>query len=167
MHSDHRNAISRQCSPQGRQCPPQVRLGECQPILSLRIRPRLRHGRTSSVACRRHLPHLIEDHSESRGRLRYGSKFYVNITRVGRNRIPTIGIRISRQCPPQARPSEFVFHGSARRRRDHRNASFAATAALTAGAAFRRAFVPSFRLFSSRAQRCGTRRNSAARRAHG
>ena len=30
--------------------------------------------------------------------------FYVNITEVGRNRILTIGIRISRQCPPQARP---------------------------------------------------------------
>ena len=30
--------------------------------------------------------------------------FYVNITRARRNRILTIGIRISRQCPPQARP---------------------------------------------------------------
>ena len=30
--------------------------------------------------------------------------FYVNITRARRNRILTIRIRISRQCPPQARP---------------------------------------------------------------
>ena len=41
--------------------------------------------------------------------------FYVNITEVGRNRILTIGIRISRQCPPQARPMvaptfRFSFH---------------------------------------------------------
>ena len=35
--------------------------------------------------------------------------FYVNITEVGRNRIPTIGIRISRQCPPQARPYISFF----------------------------------------------------------
>ena len=53
--------VGRSCIPTigmqaSRQCPPQVRLGECQLILSLRIRPRLRHGRTSSVACRRHLP---------------------------------------------------------------------------------------------------------------
>ena len=88
-------------------------------------------------------PSPVGDTFPSRGRLRYGSKFYVNITRVGRSCIPTIGMQASRQ-PLRA-----------------------AAAALTADAAFRKAFVPSFRLFSSRAQRCGTRRNSAARRAHG
>ena len=41
------------------------------------------------------------------------SKSYVNITKVMRNRISTTEIRISRERPPQARPSEFVFHGNA------------------------------------------------------
>ena len=31
---------------------------------------------------------------------------------------------ISRERSPQARPSEFVFHGNARRRRDHRDSYF-------------------------------------------
>ena len=49
--------------------------------------------------------------------------FYVNITRARRNRILTIGIRISRQCPPQARPMVaptffFPLRINSRARRD-------------------------------------------------
>ena len=49
--------------------------------------------------------------------------FYVNITRARRNRILTIGIRISRQCPPQARPMVapaffFPLRTNSRARRD-------------------------------------------------
>ena len=80
--------------------------------------------------------------------LERASKFYVNITKIGqisaditwirRNRIPTTGIRISRQCSPQGRPSEFVFHGNARRRRDHQNPYFAANCGAARRGACRR-----------------------------
>ena len=80
-------------------------------------------------------PPLARSPFPSRGRLCCVSKFYVNITEVGRNRILTIRIRISRQCSPQARPLKFDFtgmpaagatigirfYGNVRRRRDHRN----------------------------------------------
>ena len=81
--------------------------------------------------------------------IRHGaSNFYVDITKIGqisaditwirRNRIPTTGIRISRQRSPQGRPSEFVFHGNARRRRDHRNPYFAANCGAARRGACRR-----------------------------
>ena len=73
------------------------------------------------------------------------SKSYVNITKVMRNTNSdhrnsyfagtpaagaTIGIRVSRERPPQARPSEFVFRGNCgAARRDHRNPYFTGTPA--------------------------------------
>ena len=57
---------------------------------------------------------ILCQHNMGRASYRRHNKSSVKLNSDHRN-------SISRQCPPQARPSEFNFTAAARRRRDHRN----------------------------------------------
>ena len=107
-----------------------VRSRLCQQILSLRIRPRLRHGRTSSgTSC--HLP------LEGKALLRIKILCQHNMSRSNfcRHNMGSVKLHsdhqnaISRQCPPQARQS---LPAGAKSNSDHQNSDFAATPAVGA-----------------------------------